>query len=81
MVCYHSASLCFDNSFVIAVGKNIISSTFDSVDILNNIIGTLDNLIIFVDEFHNLSNSNLNNFDNPIFKLLHLHDILKEGII
>ena len=54
--------------------KNIISSTFDSVDILNNIIGSLNNSIIFVDEFHNLSNSNLNNFDNPIFKLLHSHD-------
>lgn len=50
--------------------KNIISSTFDSVDILNMIIGSLNNFIIFVDEFHNLTNSNLSNPTNEIFKLL-----------
>jgi len=31
--------------------KNIISSTYDSVDILNKLIKKLDNYIIFVDEF------------------------------
>jgi len=50
--------------------KNIISSTYDSVDILNKLIKKLDNYIIFVDEFHNLSHANLNNKTNNIYKLI-----------
>lgn len=50
--------------------KNIISSTYDSVDILNKLIKKLDNYIIFVDEFHNLSHANLNNKTNDIYKLI-----------
>ena len=50
--------------------KNIISSTYDSVDILNKIIKKIDNYIIFIDEFHNLSDSNLNNSKDNINKLI-----------
>lgn len=35
--------------------KNIISVTYDSVDILNKIIGELNNIFIIIDEYHNLS--------------------------
>jgi phage anti-repressor protein len=50
--------------------KNIISSTYDSVDILNKIIKKLENYIIFIDEFHNLSINNLENSEDQINKLL-----------
>lgn len=53
--------------------KNIISSTYDSVDILNKIIKKITNYIIFVDEFHNLSQSNLENKNDQINKLLRLN--------
>lgn len=40
--------------------KNILlSATFRSVDIIYQIIDFLDNLIIIVDEFHNLSRNNI----------------------
>ena len=50
--------------------KNILSSTYDSVDILNKVIKKLDNYIIFIDEFHNLSTNNLENENDVINKLL-----------
>ena len=50
--------------------NNIISVTYDSVDILNNIITNIKNRIIIVDEFHNLSNNNLTNKNDHIYKLL-----------
>jgi len=50
--------------------KNIISSTYDSVDVLNKVIKKLKNYVVFIDEFHNLSQSNLENNDNEINKLL-----------
>jgi predicted helicase len=53
--------------------KNIISSTYDSVDVLNKIIKKLENYIIFIDEFHNLSANNLENSNNEINKLLTLN--------
>ena len=53
--------------------KNIISSTYDSVDILNKVIKKLDNYIIFIDEYHNLSLNNLENKEDEINKLLVLN--------
>jgi superfamily II DNA or RNA helicase len=50
--------------------KNIISSTYDSCDIVNLLIDKLDNCYIVIDEFHNLSENNINNVNNEIKKLL-----------
>jgi len=50
--------------------KNIISSTYDSINILNEILCKLDNYVIFIDEFHNLSFNNLENKSDEINKLL-----------
>uniref|UniRef100_A0A6C0DZU4 Helicase ATP-binding domain-containing protein n=1 Tax=viral metagenome TaxID=1070528 RepID=A0A6C0DZU4_9ZZZZ len=51
--------------------KNIISTTFNSCDIINKLIEKLDKLYIIVDEFHNLSTNNLNNKEDDIYKILH----------
>ena len=40
---------------IILENKNIISSTYDSVDILIKILDKINNKIIIIDEFHNLS--------------------------
>jgi superfamily II DNA or RNA helicase/phage anti-repressor protein len=50
--------------------KNVISVTYDSVDILNMIINDLDNIMIIIDEFHNLSDNNINDKNNEINKIL-----------
>lgn len=52
--------------------KNIIGSTYDSVDILVQLINELKNPIIIVDEFHNLSESNLTNKKDNIYKILNM---------
>lgn len=39
--------------------KNIISTTFDSCNIINTFIKKLDNLYIIVDEYHNLSSNDI----------------------
>ncbi len=50
----------------------LISCTFDSIDVLFNCISNLDNsdLIIIIDEFHNLPKSSLLDNTNPMYKLL-----------
>ena len=50
--------------------KNIISSTYDSADIVLSSISKLKNVFIIIDEFHNLSDNNINNKNNDIYKLL-----------
>jgi superfamily II DNA or RNA helicase len=50
--------------------KNIISVTYNSVDILNKIIDILENPYIIVDEYHNLSQSNLIDPENEFNKIL-----------
>jgi superfamily II DNA or RNA helicase len=52
--------------------KNIISSTFCSVSLLLNL--KLDNAIIIVDEFHNLSINQVNDKNNDMNKLIHSYD-------
>lgn len=50
--------------------SNIIASTYDSVDILFKVINELDDIIIIIDEYHNLSNNNLNDKKNYMNKIL-----------
>lgn len=52
--------------------KNIISSTFCSVSLLLNL--KLDNAIIIVDEFHNLSINQVNDVNNDMNKLICSYD-------
>jgi superfamily II DNA or RNA helicase len=54
----------------ILMNKNLLSITYDSVDILIKIIDKLDNKIIIIDEFHNLSDNNLNNKNDNMNKIL-----------
>ena len=54
----------------ILMDKNLFSVTYDSVDILINIIDKLDNKIIIIDEFHNLSDNNINNVNDNMNKIL-----------
>jgi superfamily II DNA or RNA helicase len=49
---------------------NIISATYDSVDILVQIIDNLICPFVIIDEYHNLSEANLTDKTNPINKLL-----------
>jgi len=50
--------------------KNIISSTYDSIDILIKLIDKLKNIYIIIDEFHNLSDNNINDIKNDMYKIL-----------
>ena len=50
--------------------KNVISSTFDSCDVVNQLIGRLKNSFLIVDEFHNLSDNMINDNSNEINKLI-----------
>jgi phage anti-repressor protein len=52
--------------------KNIISSTFCSVSLLLNL--KLDNTIIIIDEFHNLSINHVNDVNNDMNKLICSYD-------
>jgi superfamily II DNA or RNA helicase/phage anti-repressor protein len=51
-------------------GKNIISLTYDSADVLIKIINKLKNIYIIIDEFHNLSENNTNNNKNDMYKII-----------
>jgi len=50
--------------------KNIISSTFDSCNTVNLLINKLKNCYVIVDEFHNLSENNITDKTNEIYKLI-----------
>lgn len=50
--------------------KNVISSTFDSCDVVNVLCNKLKNCFLIVDEFHNLSENNINDDKNEINKLI-----------
>jgi len=57
--------------------KMLFSCTFKSVDIVNEFINDLDNNIVVIDEFHNLSRNNVIDEDDEMNKLLVSdHDIL-----
>ena len=44
--------------------KNVISSTYDSCDIIAELINKLENIYIIIDEYHNLSDNNINDVNN-----------------
>jgi superfamily II DNA or RNA helicase len=50
--------------------KNIISSTYDSCDVINKLLLNLENPLIIIDEFHNLSNNMLTNHKSEMNKLI-----------
>ena len=51
--------------------KLLISSTFKSMDIINECLDLFDQETLFIiDEFHNLSKNNISNKDDDIYKLL-----------
>ena len=52
--------------------KNIISSTYKSADVINQIIKNTDlqKCLVIVDEFHNLSENNVTNKNNELNKIL-----------
>ena len=51
-------------------GKNVISSTYDSCDVINKLLPNLENALIIIDEFHNLSNDMLTNHNTEMNKLI-----------
>lgn len=69
---YLLLSMDGERSIDICNKKNIISSTFCSVSLLLNL--KLDNAIIIVDEFHNLSINQVNDVNNDINKLIRSYD-------
>lgn len=54
--------------------KNIIGCTYDSADVLIELMDVLTNVLIIVDEFHNLSHNNLNNPEDNMYKILSRDD-------
>ena len=60
------------NSNIKLKDTNILISTYDSCDIINKLIKKMDTTpFVVIDEFHNLSENNMINGNNEIYKLLH----------
>ena len=57
--------------FIKSNNKFLISSTFDSLDVLINYLSIMKNPLIIIDEFHNISKNSLINPDNNLYKLLY----------
>jgi superfamily II DNA or RNA helicase len=73
----HSISIfnCLNKTRLIDLKKNnVIISTYDSVNLILEKVSKLDNKIIIIDEYHNLSQNNLTNTDDYINKLLNYGD-------
>jgi superfamily II DNA or RNA helicase len=69
----HNISIfnCLNKSRLIDLEKNnVIISTYDSVNLILEKVSKLDNKIIIIDEYHNLSPNNFTNTDDYINKLL-----------
>jgi superfamily II DNA or RNA helicase len=58
--------------------KNIYSATFCSSDVVYELLKHLDNVILIVDEFHNLSFNNINDKNNIMYKILMFEKISKK---
>ena len=54
--------------------QNVIVSTYDSVNLIYDNVTQLTNKIIIIDEYHNLSNNNITNINDPIYKILNFND-------
>lgn len=67
---YNKILLSMDGDNFKIYKKNIISSTYDSCKLLIEFIEQLKNVIIIIDEFHNLSYNNLFTKNDPINILL-----------
>lgn len=66
---------CMNKHKVIDLEKqNVIISTYDSVNLIFENVSKLSNKIIIIDEYHNLSQNNLDNPNDYINKLLTLTD-------
>jgi len=66
---------CLNKNKIIDTAKNnIIVSTYDSVPLIYNSVSKLNDKIIIIDEYHNLSQNNLANQCDDIHKLLNLSD-------
>jgi superfamily II DNA or RNA helicase len=50
--------------------KLLISCTYNSMDLISECLDLFNDALFIVDEFHNLSKSNISDSDNHIFKLL-----------
>ena len=50
--------------------KNLIASTYASADIVLKLLNKLDNPLIIIDEFHNLSPAQLTDTKNNMYKIL-----------
>jgi len=50
--------------------KLIISTTYNSMDLISNCLNLFNNPLFIIDEFHNLSKANINDETNDIYKLL-----------
>ena len=48
----------------------LLSSTYDSIDVIQQLIQFMTNPIIIIDEFHNLSKSNVMDEDNDMYKII-----------
>ncbi len=51
--------------------KLLISCTYDSIDVVGKCLNLMDDLLIIIDEFHNLSKNNIFDKDNYFYKVLH----------
>lgn len=59
-----------------STNKNIIASTYDSANVILQIIDKMEKVLIIIDEFHNVSDTMITE-DNNMNKILkHSHDIL-----
>jgi len=58
--------------------KKLLSVTYDSCDIINKIIGDLDDVLVIFDEFHNFSYNNIYDETNDIYKLINNYDNVKK---
>ena len=50
--------------------KNIFSCTYDSSDVMIQLINQLDKVYLIIDEFHNLSSNNIGNNESNINKIM-----------
>ena len=68
---------------ILLKNKNIISSTYDSCDIINKIISKLDNILIIIDECHNLTDNNqeINDLIKTNNKILYMSATPNNNII
>jgi superfamily II DNA or RNA helicase len=53
--------------------RKLFSATFKSVDIINKFIDLLENQIVIIDEFHNISKANIFDNNDEMNKLLNSH--------